>query len=69
MGRQNRCNSGLLIGFWGLAAVMTHRHGGGGRAISAIGPPLPTCAVHKVVGYLRYCGRASRTAAIAVFDP
>jgi hypothetical protein len=24
---------------------------------------------HKVVSFLRYCGRAGRTAAIAVFDP
>jgi Tripartite tricarboxylate transporter family receptor len=30
---------------------------------SVVGPPLPTCAVHKVVSYLRYCGRAGRTAA------
>ena len=35
----------------------------------AFGPPLPTCAVHKVVSYLRYWRRAGRTAAIAVFDP
>jgi hypothetical protein len=40
-----------------------------GAATSACGPPLPTCAVHKVVSYLRYYGRAGRTAAIAVFDP
>jgi hypothetical protein len=32
-------------------------------------PPLPTCAVQKVGWYLGYTGRASRTAAIAVFDP
>jgi hypothetical protein len=40
-----------------------------GRTISAYGPPLPTCAVHKVISYLRYSRRASRTAAIAVFGP
>ncbi len=34
---------------------------------STHGPTLPTCAMHKVVSYLRYCGRARRTAATAVF--
>jgi hypothetical protein len=29
----------------------------------------PTCAVHEFVSYLRYYGRAGRTAAIAVVDP
>src|SRR5713101_5747521 len=33
------------------------------------GPTLPTCAVHKVVSYLRYWRRSCRTVAIAVFDP
>ena len=33
------------------------------------GPALPTCAVHQIVSYLRYCGRGSRTAAMAGFDP
>src|SRR5215470_4946780 len=39
------------------------------RAMSGCGPPLPTCAVHKVVNSLRYRGRARRTARTAVFDP
>jgi len=37
--------------------------------MAANGPPLPTCAVLKVVSYLRYWRRAGRKAAIAVFDP
>jgi len=36
---------------------------------STHGPTLPTCAMHKVISYLMYCGRVSRAAAIAVFDP
>jgi hypothetical protein len=32
-----------------------------------LGPILPTCAAHKVVGYPRYCGRAGQTAAVVVF--
>jgi hypothetical protein len=28
-----------------------------------IGPPLPTCAMHKVVSYLGSCGRAGRASA------
>src|SRR5712671_5344684 len=39
------------------------------RPTTGSGPPLPTCAVHQNVSYLRYWGRASRTAAVAVFDP
>ncbi len=37
--------------------------------MAPFGLTLPTCAVQKVVSYLRYCGRGGRTAAIAVFDP
>jgi hypothetical protein len=33
------------------------------------GPPLPTCAAHKVVRYPRYCGRVRRVASTAVADP
>jgi hypothetical protein len=40
-----------------------------GSNSAAFGPPLPTCAVHKVVTYLRYWRRAGRAAATAVFDP
>ncbi len=36
---------------------------------SGNGPTLPTWALQQVVSYLRYCGRADRTAALAVFDP
>jgi hypothetical protein len=30
---------------------------------AALGPPLPTCAMHKVVNYLGHCGRAGRASA------
>jgi hypothetical protein len=35
----------------------------------AIGPPLPTCAVHKSGQLSEVLGTYDRTAAIAVFDP
>jgi hypothetical protein len=35
--------------------------------MSLVGPPLPTCAMHKVVS--RYCGRAGRATCAAVSDP
>src|SRR5260370_40490779 len=37
--------------------------------MAALGPPLPTRAVHKVVSYLRYRRRAGRATCTAVFDP
>jgi hypothetical protein len=38
------------------------------RVVSACGPPLPTCEVHEVAGYLRYCGRARRATGTSVRD-
>ena len=40
---------------------------GGGEQSPSL--PRPTCAMHKVVSYLRYCGRAGRTSDAAEFLP
>src|SRR5260370_27426207 len=36
---------------------------------SAFGPPLPTCAVHKVVSFLGYTGRGANAFGKATRDP
>jgi hypothetical protein len=40
-----------------------------GSYTTASGPPLPTCAVQKVVSYLRTRGRTGRATGTAVHAP